>query len=196
MPAILATAATALALLSGTAPALATSHSPAGDQAATPAPGGAELRFAGFDREVAEQHGFEVVTDAEGREASIPVTDEAKAAGGGIDEDVPACGAAWLDLFRRDHGLSISTGIVMPMDIDTVHLRVRGQANGTGANHVATPFEITFDDSQGIGRRWESSAFQSLPRTSGGGSAHLTIDSYVVLANGATCEMGGTRATF
>lgn len=106
----------------------------------------------------------------------------------------PACGTTWLDLQRSEGELSIRTGFDMPIDVDTVHLRVRGLARAGDTGQPPIPFEVTFDES-GLGSEWEGAAVEHIPG-SGGGSGHLTIDSYVVLANGATCEVGGSRTMF
>jgi hypothetical protein len=106
----------------------------------------------------------------------------------------PACGTTWIDFQRAEGELSIRAGFDMPLDVDTVHLRVRGLAHASGLAQPSIPFEVSFDES-GLPSEWEGVATAQIPG-SGGGSGHLAIDSYVVLANGATCDVGGPRATF
>lgn len=164
---------------------------PATATASLPDPGqvqSAQLRVAGFDKEVAEANGFKIITKPDGTQASIPVTEAARvekeaARPGmilmGYTETTDSCGRSYLSAERGSGDtLSLRTGY-------WVKLKVASREWGvTGFTTWGKWFGVTWQ-SASTGQGWEGISRQF--GINAGGQARINQFSNVKLVDGSIC---------
>jgi hypothetical protein len=192
----------ALAITGGAALAVLAALAPQAASADTPEPEAPEtvsvtmpMTVVGYDEEVAEANGFQIVTNPDGSQSSIPVTDEAKALVADApdvsarDTVVGDCGQSWLNGSKgANDTVSFTTGYSVRAAVVLHQWRV--QAIG-----FITSGEKNYAQGAG-GAVWSTSGST---QAIGPGYAivpPLSPVAMVKLVDGATCYSGGPSFTF
>jgi hypothetical protein len=163
----------------------------------------APMTVVSYDAAVAEANGYQIVTNPDGTQSSIPVTDEAKAqqaaadaakaeyesggvsARGVVDGD---CGSSWISASKiANDTVAYQTGYI-----------VWGAVVDSQWTIVATGFitgnSVTLHPGANAGT-WETEG--GVNNVVGPGVAGVTTgSSFAVLAGGQVCYSGGPTATF
>lgn len=149
----------------------------------------------GYDEEVAEANGFKIVTDENGQQTSVPVTDEAKAlvadapVATPYDTVVGNCGQSWLngskganDVVSFTTGYSVRAAVVLHQwRVSAVGAITSGEKNY--AQGAGGPVWSTSGSTTAIGPGWAI-----VPP--------LSPVAMVKLVDGTTCYSGGPSFFF
>jgi ABC-type Fe3+-hydroxamate transport system substrate-binding protein len=152
------------------------------------------MTVGGFDRDVAEAHGYEIVTLEDGRVTSVPLTPEARAEASRPDNRntvVGPCGSATLTITRNNAqgGINIQTSYSVTTPTVGHHWGVTGSSN---AGKVFTEGFGGFAS----GYSWSATHFTSVYGYGQGGWGQIDVGSFAQLTNGAVCFAGQARHTW
>jgi hypothetical protein len=182
--------ATSVALLAGPSAAFATE--------ATPEPTVAEsevgMVLESYDSEVAAANGYEIITNADGTQASIPVTEEtiafeaallAEQSGARYTRVDGPCGWSWINVTNNGNHKTVTSGYTVPRAVisKTWQVQMIGWAGISGSDWKTGPSNPTWEMIFGV--------FYN-----GGGFANVTPGSNVVMNNGSVCSSGSPGENF
>lgn len=153
------------------------------------------MTVVGYDEEIAAANGFEIVTNPDGSQSSIPITDEAKALVadapdvGARDTVVGDCGQSWLNGSKGANDVvSFTTGYSVRAAVQLHQWRV--QAIG-----FITSGEKNYAQGAG-GAVWSKSDSTTAIGPGYAIVPPLSPTAMVKLVDGATCYSGGPSFTF
>jgi hypothetical protein len=153
--------------------------------AAIPTRSSAPMSFRGFDSSVAEAHGYRIVTDADGRQASVPVSADARSEVV-LDNALPGdCGSSFVTAAKLSNDtLAVNTGYDVPFPVAERSWRVNAQS-------VFSSHTFAWDGpSSGA---WSAQAAATLV---GPAVAVVPLTAYVVGDDGTVCYSAGPTAAF
>lgn len=183
-----------LALVGGAAmPANATELTPVEDPEVMSSTQG--MNVTGYDEAVANAHGYEIVTHADGSQESVPVTPEAIAEQAAIDDMVTTfdeaygnCGRSWVYSTKiANDTVAIQTGFSVGGPTVSRNWRVH-------ANTFFTSNTLVFPNGPTASGYW--SAEGALPGLVGPGVAGVPTTATAVKTNGSVCTSAGPTSTF
>jgi hypothetical protein len=150
----------------------------------------------GYDPKVAEEHGFKIVTAADGTQTSVPVSAAAKAevahstsSGVHTDNTVEGdCGTSSVTAYY-DGGAKVTVFSSYRVRLPTVgqHWYVNATPVSTGKVGHVYDFSGLNDSPNWVGDRQTA----TIAYSGSGGSAQVTLGSYAILDDGDFCYSGG-----
>ncbi|WP_435080779.1 hypothetical protein [Clavibacter michiganensis] len=145
----------------------------------------APMSFRGYDTSVAEAHGYRIVTDAHGRQTSVPVSAEAKSEVV-LDDALPGdCGSSFVTAAKLSNDtLAVNTGYDVPFPMAEKTWRV---------NAVSVFSSHTFPWDGPSAGAWSAQAAATLV---GPGVAVVPLTAHVVGDDGTVCYSAGPTAAF
>lgn len=145
----------------------------------------APMSFRGYDTSVAEAHGYRIVTDAHGRQTSVPVSAEAKSEVV-LDDALPGdCGSSFVTAAKLSNDtLAVNTGYDVPFPVAEKTWRV---------NAVSVFSSHTFPWDGPSAGAWSAQAAATLV---GPGVAVVPLTAHVVGDDGTVCYSAGPTAAF
>lgn len=160
------------------------------------------MTVVGYDAHVAEANGYQIVTNPDGSQSSVPVTDEAKAQQAAADaakadykSDVSArgvvdgdCGSSWISAAKQANDtVAYQTGYIVWGAVVDSQWTVVATGFISGNSVVLHP--------GANGGTWETEG--AVYNVVGPGVAGVTTgSSFAVLVGGQVCHSGGPTATF
>lgn len=144
------------------------------------------MTITAYDPVAAAEHGYRVVTAADGTQSSVPVTEQAKRdeARAGRSSANGTCGTAWLTVTPVPAQGAIS--------IYTAYSLTRGRAsfghlwNVSGQSRLGAPFTESFSGMNDFDSSWSATHVKGLYGFSHG-SASLHVSNHAKLTNGGIC---------